>query len=125
MDGSGPVVAIVDDDPAVGRALKRFISAIGREAQVFNSGSAFLSGTDARLPCDVLLDFHMPGLAGAALVARARKRWPDARILVMSGLETPGAAEACLAAGADCFLRKPLDPADLKRRLGCTGAGAI
>lgn len=118
MESRGTAVAIVDDDPAVCKALRRLVTALGYEAHAFPSGNALLYGSEPGRLYDVLLDYHMPGLAAPSLVARLRARWPEARILVMSGLEIPGAATACLAAGADLFVRKPLKPADLKRILG-------
>jgi len=115
------LVAIVDDDPAVCRALRRLVVALGHEARAFHSASALLKGMGPVPPTDVLLDLHMPGRGGPPLVAQILTLWPAARILVMSGLETPGAAEACLAAGAALFLRKPIQPADLEQILAPDG----
>jgi len=121
MNEASRVVAIVDDDPAVGRALRRLVRALGHEAHAFPSGNALLHGSGPEPPTDILLDLHMPGQSGPPLVSRIRALWPEARIIVMSGLETPGAAEACVAAGATQFLRKPIHPADLDRFLAPDG----
>ncbi|MGI1661971.1 response regulator [Palleronia sp. KMU-117] len=110
-------IAIVDDDPGVGRALRRLAISLGHEAFAFTSGNALLYGMGAAPPTHVLLDLHMPAPSGPALVARVLARWPEARILVMSGLETEGAADACRAAGASLLLRKPLRADDLEKFL--------
>jgi FixJ family two-component response regulator len=111
------MVAIVDDDPSVCRALRRLVLALGHEARTFESGNVLVDFADPVSPSHILLDLHMPGLRGAALVARIRSRWPEARVLVMTGLETPGAAEACRAAGATGLQRKPIRSDDLRRFL--------
>jgi DNA-binding response OmpR family regulator len=113
MKGVLRLVAIVDDDPGVCRALQRLVRALGHEAHAFASGNALLYGNGPVPPTDILLDLHMPGPSGPPLVSRIRARWPEARILVMSGLETQDAAEACLAAGALQVLAKPIHPAVL------------
>jgi len=121
MRGISRHVAIVDDDQAVCRSLRRLVEALGHEAHTCKSGNALLYGSGPEPPTHVLLDLHMPGLSGPALISRVRSRWPDAQVLVMSGFETQGAAEACFAAGATAFLRKPILPADLDRFLAPDG----
>jgi FixJ family two-component response regulator len=124
MEDLPRLVAIVDDDPAVCRALARLVRACGHGALSFDSGRALLCTSGPACPTDVLLDLHMPGLGGPPLIACIRTRWPRARIVMMSGLETPGSAKACLAAGAVLFLRKPILPCDLDRILAQTGRRA-
>jgi FixJ family two-component response regulator len=118
------VVAIVDDDPGVGRAIRRLLRTMGHEAHAFSTGNALLYGVGSKPPSHVLLDLHMPGLGGPLLVARIHARWPEARILVMSGLETEGAADACRDAGACLLLRKPLRAEDIERFLASAALGA-
>ncbi len=114
MASNSLIVAIVDDDLRVAQALRRLVRALGHQAEVFRSGSALLSSPRSLDLTHILIDLHMPEEGGAALVARARARWSDASILVMSGLETKGAAYACRAAGASLFLKKPLRAEDLE-----------
>lgn len=108
------VVAIVDDDPAVCRALRRLVLSLGYDAPSYPSGEALLAGMEAVLPTHILVDLHMPGLHGPALVERIRARASRSRIVVMTGLEIPGAREACLAAGADAYISKPVRSLDLQ-----------
>jgi CheY-like chemotaxis protein len=39
-------------------------------------------------------------------------------VIVMTGLDQPGARAACLAAGAEDYLLKPVSRADLERLIG-------
>ena len=61
------VVAIVDDEGEVGRALTRLVRSLGHEAEAFTSGPAFLAwlrGFPRRWPNCLLLDIQMPEMSG-------------------------------------------------------------
>lgn len=117
MESEVRVVAIVDDDPGVCRALARLVRSLGFAAITYPSGEALLNGTstDAR-PDEILLDLHLPGLRGPELLARIRDRLA-ARVVVMTGLDRPGARETCLGAGATAYITKPVTRDDLARLL--------
>ena len=111
-------VAIVDDDPGICRALARLAKSLGWEASAHSSGSALLDSMESETPSHVLLDLHLPGLHGPALVATLRASAEPPRVIVMTGDDRPGARDACLAAGADAYLLKPVSRADLERLIG-------
>lgn len=108
----------MDDDPGVCRALARLVRSMGYAVEVFHSGEALISAAAASKPDDVLLDLHLPGLRGAALLATLREHRIDARVVVMTGLDRPGSREACLAAGAIAYLTKPVHRDTLAGLLG-------
>jgi CheY-like chemotaxis protein len=112
------VVAIVDDDPGVCRALARLVRSLGCEPVVYGSGEALLEGAAGMSSHHVLLDLQMPGIRGAELIAALRTRDAAANVIVMTGLDRPGAREACLEAGAAAYVTKPLHRSDLERLLG-------
>lgn len=117
MTGDPRIVAIVDDDPAVRRAMARLVRSLGFEARAYVSGEAMLEADPRPAPGHVLLDLHLPGLKGPALLTALRGRISGARIVVMTGLDLPGAREACLHAGAAGYMTKPVLRADLLRAL--------
>ena len=59
----------------------------------------------------ILLDLHLPGMAGEDVLVRLREDHRTAAIpvVVLSADATPGRIERLLAAGAEAFLTKPLD----------------
>ena len=78
------------------------------------------SNTDAGMailevrPIQLLLaNLHVPGTEGFALLDRMRERWPDLRVIVVSGLDTARAAVTALKRGASDYLVEPIDPREL------------
>lgn len=109
MIAAKPLVAVVDDEESVGRALARLVRSAGLDAVVFSSGEDFLETLTTMNPDCVLLDLHMPGLSGFDVqdrIARSRFRPP---VIVVTGHDSPEAQTRVLEAGASAYLRKPVD----------------
>lgn len=122
MTSADPLVAIVDDDPGVCRAMARLVRSLGFEVRVYASGEALVADVAAAPPDRVLLDLHLPGLRGPELIAALAARGvAPSRIVVMTGLDRPGAREACLHAGVAGYATKPVPLADIERFLGALG----
>ena len=103
------LIAVVDDEEPVRKALKRLLRAAGLEAEGYASGRLFLEGAATRPPDCVVLDLHMPVMSGLQVLRAlqaARRMLP---IVVITAHDAPEAREQCLAAGASAYLRKPLD----------------
>ena len=64
-------------------------------------------------PDVVLLDIRMPGLDGLAVLDLIRKRHPDVKVVLLSGVDDPHVIQAGLARGACAFVAKTVDPGDL------------
>jgi len=61
----------------------------------------------------LLMDLNMPGIGGIELIARIKAHQPDVPILVLSMHDSPQVAAQVLKAGADGFITKDCEPADL------------
>jgi DNA-binding response OmpR family regulator len=118
MDRAERHVAIVDDDPGVCRAMARLARSLGWRASAHASGEALLDALASERPSHVLLDLHLPGLHGAPLIAALSEGSAPPRVIVVTGLDRPGARAASLAAGAVAYLLKPVSRADLERLIG-------
>lgn len=80
-----PLVIIIDDEPAVARALARWLQRSGIQVEICTSSVVALARFQAGERFDVVVcDGQMPGLRGVELVERARDAWPD-RINFLSG----------------------------------------
>jgi FixJ family two-component response regulator len=100
-----PSIAIVDDDPAVLRALSRLLRSRTFRVQTYGSGQEFLAALPAVLPDCLIVDLQMPEMNGLELRQH----------LASNGMEIPTiliSAHADIAlrdqAGLVASLRKPL-----------------
>ena len=109
MSTAKPVVAIVDDEEGVRRALQRLIRSGGFAAETFPSGEAFLDALPTRQPDCVVLDLHMPGVNGFDVQSRIADSHLHLPVIVITGHDTTESQARVLAAGAAAYLRKPVD----------------
>jgi FixJ family two-component response regulator len=107
---SKPLIAVVDDDGSVRRALCRLLRTIGMDADRFATGEEFLQLLDsmpAYLPDCVIIDVHMPGLNG--LEVQQRLAGSMLPIIFISAYDDVGMRKQALAAGAVACLGKPFN----------------
>ncbi|MBD0328507.1 MAG: response regulator transcription factor [Thermoleophilia bacterium] len=64
-------------------------------------------------PDVVLLDLRMPGMDGLAVLDQLRERLPDINVVIFSALDSREQIEAALKRGADGYIVKTINPADL------------
>ena len=111
-----PLIAVVDDDDSVRRAIGRLLRAIGMHADPFATGEALLqmvASMPSYRPDCVVMDVRMPGLNGLQVQQRlARSMLP---IIFITAYEDIAVREQALAAGAVACLRKPFNDELLAR----------
>ena len=108
-------VLLVDDDPEICEFLVTLLELEGLLTRVAHSGAralASLAGADA-----VLLDLAMPDMDGLELCRRMRRAGFGGPILVVSARPGPDLPRQAAEAGANGFVRKPFDNAELLGRL--------
>jgi FixJ family two-component response regulator len=107
-----PLIAIVDDDESVCRAIKRLVRSAGMEANTFTSGQEFIDLVEGmpwlRVEC-VVLDVQMPKLNGLEVQERLAQNKNAIPVIFITAHDEPGVREKALAAGAVAFLRKPFN----------------
>ncbi|RUX06480.1 MAG: response regulator [Mesorhizobium sp.] len=108
MATANPIIAIVDDDDSVRRALKRLLFSLSYESIAFSSGEAFLESLEITMPSCVLLDLHMPGLNGLQVIEAMRSRNKNIPVIVITANPQPEMRKRSIAAGAVAYLSKPL-----------------
>lgn len=110
---------VVDDDAAVRTTIRGVLEKAGYEVLDASNGRQALTAARDGDPDAVLLDIEMPGIDGRE-VCRALKAHPDlssVAVLLMTSHEDPAERLAGLMLGADDYLTKPVDPADLLLRV--------
>lgn len=114
---TGIRVAVIDDHPLFVRGLELLLPDVsnGRAAVVGTTHDAAAAAGLVRrtVPDLALVDLHMPAPGGVRAIGAIRRTTPRVRIVAMSGDDDPGPALEALRAGAEGFLPKSSDPADL------------
>jgi FixJ family two-component response regulator len=103
-----PLIAIVDDDESVLRALKRLLRSAGLRVEAFGGGEEFLASLSDHRPDCVVLDIHMPGVTGFDVQARLAEFDPTLPVVIITGYDSPETRDRVLAGGAVSYLRKPI-----------------
>lgn len=100
-------VFLVDDDPAVRRALTASLEERQMSVESYSSGEAFLKAYSADRPGCLVLDIKMPGMSGLELQEALVAKHCKIPIIFITGHgDVPKAVEA-FKAGAIDFLEKP------------------
>ena len=109
-------VLIVDDDPALARALAINLRARAYDVHTANTGAAALKVAASHPPDVVVLDLGLPDMDGSQVIAGLRG-WTQAPILILSARDAQTAKVAALDAGADDYIVKPFGMDELLARL--------
>lgn len=104
-----PSIAILDDDAAVGRALKRMLKPLGLEIMPFTSVSSFLDAYADHDPKALLLDVQMPEMTGLELQETLRSKNRMFPIIFVTARDDEDFKQRALANGACGFLSKPFE----------------
>ena len=104
-------ILVADDDAAVRRAATRALERAGHTVLTADNGREGLALLAARADHIglVVSDLVMPNVGGRDFAAGLRERWPNMRLLFMSGYNTHENAGQ-LPPGGDAFLQKPFTP---------------
>src|SRR6266566_432373 len=115
--GAGPMVLVVEDDPAAAELLTRQLANAGYRTEVARTGNEALERARQLKPAAITLDIIMPELDGWEVITRLKT--DDATsaipIVVVSVVDNP---ELGIALGAIDYFVKPVNTSALVERLG-------
>jgi FixJ family two-component response regulator len=100
------LIAVVDDDDSIRRALSRLLRGSNFDVLTFASGQEFINSLKGYRPDCVILDFQMPGLTGGdvqCLLSLAEIHLP---VIVMTAYDHPVIRQECLRKGAVACIDK-------------------
>jgi diguanylate cyclase (GGDEF)-like protein len=119
IEDSKPLVVLVDDSIVIHRLLTTRLKSESIELACFESGEKALEFALNRSPSLFLLDIEMPGMDGY-MVLRKIKDEPSLRevpIIMLSGLSSADDKVIAFDLGANDFITKPFEIAELRARI--------
>ncbi|MCA8940957.1 MAG: sigma-54-dependent Fis family transcriptional regulator [Planctomycetes bacterium] len=106
---SQPRILIVDDERAIREELAYALAYEGYATAEATDGEAALAELESGTFAAVLLDIKMPGIDGMEVLTRAKDRWPDLPVIMISAHGDIETAVVAVRQGALDFLPKPFD----------------
>jgi two-component system, OmpR family, response regulator len=110
-------ILVVEDESALANAVASALSADGHAVDLVTSGRDALAWAEVYDYDLVVLDVVLGDMSGLEVCAALRRRHFDAAILMLTALDAIEDRVAGLDAGADDYLPKPFDMAELRARV--------
>ena len=110
-------VLLVEDDTIAAKGLSLVLRTAGAVIDVADCGEEALELTRHYDYDIVVLDIMLPDMEGYEVVRRMRAARVETPVLILSGLSRPQAKVKGLGVGADDFITKPYDSAELVARV--------
>ncbi len=118
MVAAGGTVLVVDDDPAVRKALHRLIRAAGYRVESLADAAAYLARPPTPPPACLVLDIRMPGMNGLELQSAIAGTSRALPLVFITGHGGEDIRSQALASGAVDVLFKPLEASTLLAAIG-------
>jgi PAS domain S-box-containing protein len=105
-----PLILLVDDHPANVEVISTYLKSCGYSIAIAHSGQSAIDTATAQPPDLIVMDIQMPGMDGLEAIRRIRvlPQLTHIPIIAFTALAMPRDREACLAAGANDYLAKPV-----------------
>ena len=111
-----PIALVIDDEPQIQRLLRVTLEANGYRVFDAATGSDGIAQAAQRRPDVVLLDLGLPDFEGMEILKRLRE-WSRVPVIILSVRDREDDKVAALDAGADDYVTKPFNSAELLARL--------
>ncbi|HEX5826743.1 MAG TPA: PAS domain S-box protein [Candidatus Limnocylindrales bacterium] len=115
-------ILLAEDNVVNVKLAAKLLGQMGYAADVAANGREAVDALEAGSYDLVLMDVQMPELDGLEATREIRVRWPDRRLRIvgLTANAMAGDREACLAAGMDDYVSKPIRPDALAAALAAT-----
>jgi DNA-binding NtrC family response regulator len=108
-------ILVVDDEREIAESLCTLLRDDGQEVQSVSSAEEALGLFRQGTYLVVIADLQLPGESGLDLVRTLKAEAPATSVVVMTGHATVPTAVAALKLGAVDYLKKPVNPSQLKK----------
>jgi len=114
---------VVDDSRVIRKVVRRILEELGFQVAEAGDGADALSFCRAAMPDAILLDWHMPVMAGPEFLRRLRQEpgGEEPRVIFCSGETDLERIREALETGADEYIMKPFDAEIMVGKLAAAG----
>ena len=106
---------VIDDEPIVGKRLKRFLEREGYYVEVFSESREAVMALENRVFDIIITDYKMDEYDGLQVMEIAMTKNQSVKVIVISGFLQKSTASDALKRGAFGFIIKPFKIDELKR----------
>ena len=106
-------ILVIDDEPAVGDALKLVLESNGYDVVLVEKGRDGIKQANSRHFCVGIIDLFLSDISGLQAIKTIREQQPEILIIMITGKGTPQAYSEARRLGAAGILAKPFQPADI------------
>lgn len=110
-------ILVVEDDPAVQKALRRLFETEGYAVETQSDGKSALDSVQASTPAAIVLDLRLPKVSGSDVCKEIKSVNPALPIVVLSAASDVSDKVLLLELGADDYVTKPFSPRELLARV--------
>ena len=103
-------ILVIDDEPIVRISCERTLAPEGYDVTLTASGKEGLEIMEKETFGLVLLDLKMPDMDGIEVLDNIKGKWPDTKVVMVTGYSTVDTAVQALRFGAFNFIEKPFTP---------------
>ncbi|WP_175922787.1 response regulator transcription factor [Burkholderia latens] len=118
-----PIVSIIDDDESVRVATSSLVRSLGWTARLYACAEQFLAADGLADVCCIISDVQMPGISGLEMYRRLVDGGIAPPVIFITAFASDSVRRQALDMGAVCVLAKPVDSAEMARRLEAVKAG--
>ena len=102
-------ICVLDDDPAMLRAIDRLLSSAGLEAQLFSEPLGFLRYAKCHSVAVAVVDIWMPGISGLQVKKELQAISPNTRVIIITANEDDSVRNQAMEGGTSALFIKPFD----------------
>lgn len=106
---SGPLVVVVDDDPAVLKAFGRVLRAAGFDTATYSSAEDYLAAPPTRRVHCLVLDVQLSGMSGLDLQRLLRSRGSTLPVIILTAFDDETVRRDAWTAGCAGYFDKQTD----------------
>ncbi len=107
-------VLVLDDEPIVGKRLQPALAKVGCDVEVFEAPGPALDRIRSKRFDVVVTDIRMDDIDGIKVLETVLEKWPDTKVVMITGYATVEVAREAIAKGAFDFIAKPFKPQELR-----------